>query len=106
MAEYVQKGESMDYTNAGAETIKYGDIIPIAGRIGVAGCDIPPDKIGSVHVTGVYIMPKVSGVTLVLGQEAFWDETANAITDISTHPAGWVWKSAAATDETVEIKIG
>ena len=49
-AEYLQRGEALDYTNATEDTIPAGAIVAIATRLGVAGCDIPPGKTGSLGI--------------------------------------------------------
>ena len=41
-AEYLQRGESLDYTNATEDTIPDGAVVTIGSRIGVTGCPIPP----------------------------------------------------------------
>ena len=53
MAEFVQKGESLNYRNEGSELIRYGEVVVLEERIGVAGIDIPAGSLGTVGVSGV-----------------------------------------------------
>lgn len=46
-AEYLQRGESLDYTNATEDTIPDGAVVTIGSRIGVTGCPIPPARPGA-----------------------------------------------------------
>lgn len=81
-ADYWQRGETLDYTNGTGAKINAGDILPLGDRLGVAGCDIPDGAAGSVHVTGVFKMPKdygESGKALAMGQAVYWDSTNSCI---------------------------
>ncbi|MFV0400988.1 MAG: DUF2190 family protein [Oscillospiraceae bacterium] len=105
MAKYWQRGESLDYTNPGTDAIRYGDVVPITDKIGVAGCDILPGATGSLHVTGVFIIDK-DAEALTVGQEVFWDVSTLNVKSTGTHPAGWVVEPTAAADATAKVKIG
>lgn len=106
-AEYWQRGESIDYKNASSEIIKAGDVVSLDTRIGVAGCDILPGAVGSLHVTGVFIVPKASGA-LTVGAAAYFDAASKNFTATETGnvPAGWVVVEAQAADTVAKIKIG
>ena len=53
-AAFWQRGEALDYTNTGTKTIEANTIISFGGHIGIAGTDILPGEVGSLHVTGVF----------------------------------------------------
>lgn len=106
VAEYWQRGESVDYTNAGASVIRYGDVVPLGTRIGVAGCDVPVGATGSLHVAGVFILPKTAGTAMTVGEEVFWDETSQSVIASGTLPAGWVVEPATADAANVKVKVG
>ena len=36
MATYIQKGDAINYKNEGSNTIKYGDVVVLTDRIGIA----------------------------------------------------------------------
>ena len=57
-ASYWQRGETLDYVNAGENVIEANTILVLGSRIGVAGTDILPGEKGTIHVTGVYEVPK------------------------------------------------
>ena len=106
MVEYFQRGESLDYTNAGSAKIEAGDVIVLGTKIGVAGCDIAVGAVGSVHVEGVYKFPKATGA-ITIGAAVYWDATNENITTTSTSNtlAGYAAAAAASADTTVLVKI-
>ena len=106
MAEYWQRGESLDYTNAGSAAIEAGDVIVLGTKIGIAGCDIAVGAVGSVHVEGVYKFPKATGA-ITIGAAVYWDATNENITTTSTSNtlAGYAAAAAASADTTVLVKI-
>lgn len=57
-AEYVQRGEILDYTNQTGKTIEAGEVVVFGNRIAVAGTTILEGEIGTLHMTGVYRVPK------------------------------------------------
>ena len=57
MARYIQPGKAIEYTNAGEETIRYGDVVALTSCIGVAAADIAPGETGVIELSGVYEMP-------------------------------------------------
>ena len=57
-ARYVQRGETLDFLNSTENAIGYGDVVAVGARAGVAGCDIPAGGVGTVHMTGVFELPK------------------------------------------------
>ena len=105
-AEYLQRGEALDYTNATENTIPAGAVVTIATRLGVAGCDIPPGKTGSLHVCGVFRIKKTGAAAMEQGQTAYFDGTG--ITGTSGDNAievGYVAEAAEAAAETVLVKL-
>lgn len=107
MAEYLQRGESLDYTNATDELIPDGTVIAIKDRIGVTGCPIPPGRTGSLHVVGVFEIKKTGTAAVEMGQTVYFDGTG--ITDASggenSCTAGYAAAPAAASDETILVNI-
>lgn len=93
-ASYWQRGETIDYVNSGTEIIEANTIVVLGSRIGVAGTDILPGEKGSLHVTGVFGMPKGSG-EIAAGADVYYLEPDGVIT---TEQA----KAAAAESEEEE----
>lgn len=107
-ATYQQRGETLDYKNTTDATIPAGSVVAIKTRIGVAGTDIPPGGLGSLHVSGVYTMAKADGKEVEMGDALYLDtEGDNLTTDAEGNiPAGYAVAAAASTDTTVQVSIG
>lgn len=108
-AEYIQRGEALDFPNTTEATIPVGAVIEMGTRIGVAGDDILPGQVGTVHVMGVFRFPKAENKKADIGAALYYDKTAKNITTESgetTLPAGYAAAAAAETDTTVLVNIG
>ena len=112
MAEYLQRGEALDYINATDTLIPAGTVVEIGNRIGVTGCPIPAGKTGSLHVVGVFSITKTGTSAIAMGQNVYFDGTG--ITDEADDgeqtptaytPAGYAAAPAAASDNTILVKI-
>lgn len=116
-AVYWQRGETLDYLNSGETKIEAGTVVKIGQRIGVAGTDILPGKIGSLHVAGVYEMDKAKAdeseikmgtpVYLVDGGITAEAETAALEEGEPTPnvPAGYAAADASASSTKVMVAI-
>lgn len=105
-AEFWQRGEALDYINTGTAVIEANTVITFGGHIGVAGTDILPGETGSLHVTGVFEMPKTASGAVEMGTEVYFD--GNGITDTKgdgTVLAGYAAQAAAADDEAILVKL-
>lgn len=105
-AEFFQRGTAIDIKNTGTKVIKSNDVVVLGGaRVGVAGCEIQPGRIGSCHVTGVFIFEIDPVTSFALGETVFWDETGQVITATDTGVrAGWVIEPSKG-DGFVKVKI-
>ena len=120
-AAFWQRGESLDYKNTGDTKIAANTIMLDGSRLAVVGCDIAPGEVGSLHVTGVFEMPKDygdSGKALTAGQEVYWDSVNScikaavaqvvaegAVTTEASAVHGFAVAAAATTDQTVLVSI-
>jgi len=103
-AKYLQRGEALDYVNATDEPIPAGAVVTIGGRIGVAGCPIPPGETGSLHVTGVFEIAKTGTAAIEQGKTVYFDGTG--ITDTAGDvEAGYAAAPAEASAETILVKL-
>lgn len=105
-AEYWQRGETLDYKNTGTATIEANTVIIFGNHIGVAGTDILPGETGSIHVAGVFEMPKTASGAIDMGTDVYFD--GNGITDTEgdgTVIAGYAVQAAAAGDAVILVKI-
>ena len=105
-ATYLQRGEALDYRNTTEETIPHGTIVTIGTRIGVTGCEIPPGKLGSLHVCGVFRIKKTDAAAMEQGQTAYFDGTGITGTSGDNDiEVGYVAEAAEAAAETVLVKL-
>lgn len=109
-AEYLQRGEALDYKNGTEAAIPAGSVIELGSRIGVAGTDIPIGGLGSVHVLGVFSMPK-KAEEIKMGDALYFDSKSEGgqLTKTGsegTTPAGYAAADAASEDATALVNIG
>ena len=124
-AAFWQRGETLDYTNSGETKIAANTIMLYGSRLAVVGCDIAPGETGSIHVTGVFELPKEyadSGKALSAGQEVYWDtddscikaavaqvvgtgDDAGKVTTEASAVHGFAVAAAASAAKTVLVKI-
>ncbi len=105
-AEFWQRGETLGYTNTGTAVIEANTVITFGGRTGVAGTDILPGETGSLHVTGVFEMPKTAEGAVSMGTDVYFD--GDGITDTKgdgTVLAGYAAQAAAAGDTVILVKL-
>lgn len=105
-AEFWQRGEALDYTNATDETIPNNTIVQIGSRLGVTGCAIEPGQVGSLHVGGVWEVEKTSTNAIAMGTVVYFDGTGMTETaGDSTVEAGYAAADAAADATTMYVKL-
>ena len=124
-AAYWERGESIDYTNSGDTKIEANTIVLYGSRLGIVGCDIAPGETGSLHVSGVFELPKdyaASDKALTAGQEVYWDDDNSCIKaavamvigtggdagKVTTAPSavhGYAVAAAASAAQTCLVKI-
>jgi predicted RecA/RadA family phage recombinase len=103
-ASFWQRGETLDYKNETTVMIEAGTIIAVGEILGVTGMNIDPGDIGSLHVSGVFEMPKGNKEELVMGKKVYFDGTKITATEADV-TAGWVAAPAASTDAVVLVKL-
>ena len=104
MSRYIQVGNNLDYKNTTGAAIKAGDIVDLNTRIGVAGTNIGVNEVGSVHMVGVFELPKTASLEINQGESVYYDGTSITKTDTDT-PAGYAAYSSAASSSTVAVKL-
>lgn len=105
-ARYVQRGETLDFLNSTEAAIGYGEIVAIGNRIGVAGCDIPAGGVGTVHMTGVFELPK-GAEAVAMGADLYLSGEGVTGTVPKEGAAAIGYAAAAATegDGFVPVKL-
>lgn len=104
-AKYIHKGESLDYKNTTKNKIAAGDVLVIGSRIGVAGTDMNPGELGSVHVSGVYEIEKKEAVEITVGSIVYLAADGITTTATDNTPAGYVTADSEAESTKVWVKI-
>lgn len=99
-AEYIQKGESLDYKNETEIPINAGDVVVFGTRIGISGTVIPSGRIGSIQMEGVFRFMKKEGEEIPAGTAVYFTEAGMT----ASQSAEAV--SAENGSETGEVKTG
>lgn len=106
-AAYWQRGETLDYRNDTDTKIEANTVIMFGSHIGIAGMDILPGELGSLHVTGVFEIEKTATGAIEMGTEVYFDGTGITDTKSDTTPlAGYAAQAAAASDTIILVKLG
>ncbi|MEK6531263.1 MAG: DUF2190 family protein [Deltaproteobacteria bacterium] len=105
MKNYIQTGESLEYT-AGAN-ITSGSGVLVGKRLGVAATDIANGSKGVLAMRGVFSLPKLSTDVVAQGDELYWDDTNKRLTLTATSntKAGYAAKAAGNGVATVECAL-
>ena len=108
-AQFIHDGKSIDYT-PGAD-VSAGDVVVQNDLIGIAKLDIASGALGALAVTGVFDLPKATGVGEAIGAGAkvHWDAGGSIAT---TDPAagankylGKTVRAAGDDDATVRVRL-
>lgn len=107
-ATYWQRGETLDYTNSTSKTIEANTIVKVGDIVGVIGTDIEPNEIGTLHIAGVFEMPKKTASEVIeMGKKLYFDGTTGVTaTDSENTYVGISASASSATDATVLVKLG
>ncbi len=114
MAQFIQKGDIVDYTNSGEAAIEYGQLIVEKDKVFVAAEEIAPGATGGVHASGVFEMAAETTAAFAFGQKIYYDATnkvatATAETGTSTKtPNAYIGIAVEAKAEsaaTAKIKL-
>lgn len=103
---YIQEGDVLPYT-AGGTAIASGAVALIGKRLAVALGDIAPNDTGSVSVTGVWSISKLSTDVIGIGDLLYWDAANSRLTATAAGNtlAGYAAAAAGNGVTTVNIKI-
>lgn len=111
-ATYWQQGATLDYKNTTNKPIDAGEIVTFGSRIGIAGTRIPAGEVGTLHVEGVYKMPKKSEEAITIGTSVFYTEdgiTAESLAASGATAAevsiGYAAETATSDQDTILVKV-
>lgn len=105
-AIYWQRGEDLDYKNTTSNVIEAGSIVSLKTRIAVAGMDINPGEVGSIHVKNVFKFAKTDSAEITQGTNVYWDGNGITATADSNVLAGYAAYDSSAEDNTILVNIG
>lgn len=93
---FVQPGEVIDWVNGTGAAKAAGAVVAMGNILGVALVDIAKSATGSVAISGVFTVPKVSAAVIAQGESLVWDVSAGAFDDNLATPATGDISGAAA----------
>jgi len=103
MADYVQKGDVLDYTPAAA--VAAGEVVVLGVVVGVAPRPIAANALGAVAIEGVWSMPCATGATGAQGSVINWYATSGVAHASTGVAAGYLAKPRLVGDDTVHVKL-
>ena len=104
-AVYWQRGETLDYVNETTKTIEDGTVIDFKTRIGVAAASISPKEKGTVHMNGVYKLPKKDQTEIKMGTVVYFAEDGITATAGSNTPAGYAAEVSPVKAADILVKL-
>lgn len=108
-AQFYQDGRTIDYTPSGAKSA--GDVVQVAGILGVVATDLAADEKGALHVDCVVNVVKVTGA-IDQGVPINWNATGDplggtvgtgAATTGAGVPMGFAAEAALSGDTRVKV---
>lgn len=104
-AEYIQKGNTLNYVNPTEEIIDSGTIVKFGVLCGVVATTIPGKGLGAIATDGVWSVPK-DDTDIKEGSIVYYDDSADKATATEKDTALGVAVAAAGTSiGTVSIKL-
>lgn len=106
MKNYVKEGDVMDYTN-GVTALVSGEVVVLAGGIGIAATDIAANEVGPLVMEGVFKLAKKSGDTFAQGAKLYWDATPGELTTTSAGNTlcGYAEEAAGSSDVLALVNL-
>lgn len=106
---YYQDGNTMDWNNSTGKTVVSGQAVAVGNITGVAHGDIQDGESGVLHMTGVFILPKVADETWPRGTKLYLDDlgllTAVVPADKAV-VAGTAWITSGAGEADSHVRLG
>lgn len=106
MKNYVTKGNTLIITAPAAGLIS-GQLLRVGSLVVVASCSAVEGEQVAAHNTGVYLVTKDSGVTILQGEELYFVDatgTVNKTSDGNTF-AGYAYEDSTSADTTVLLLL-
>jgi predicted RecA/RadA family phage recombinase len=105
MRNFIQRGDTLSLT--APTDAKAGDLVVIGAFAGVAAVDAKAGEAVEVALTGVFALPKTTGIALAAGGKAYWDAAAKAVTteDDGNRLIGAATAAALAAATSVNVRL-
>lgn len=105
---YIQKGETLTWTNGTGSDVASGDAVVIGTLVGVALVDIANGKSGAVGVVGVYELAAINTAAFTQGAALYWDAAAKKLTTTASGNtlAGPAWTAKASAGTVAQVRLG
>ena len=112
----VQAGDVITWTNGTGSDVSSGGVVVIGATgdatIGIALVDIADGSSGSVALSGVFTVAKVSAAVFAQGETLIWDSSASGFDDNQATPASgdvsgsvMAWAAGANTETSCTVKL-
>lgn len=109
MANFIQKGDIIDFTNATSEDIAYGEVVVLGNHVCVAAENIKIGATGGLRTNGVFEFNAANAPAIKIGDIVYYDSTNDVVTSTKgtlTTVAGFALSAkAATTNGAVLVKI-
>ncbi|MCR9258220.1 MAG: DUF2190 family protein [Pseudomonadaceae bacterium] len=110
-SSFVREGKTLVYTNGGSAIVG-GSVVIVGDLVAVAGEDIANGATGVLYLEGEFLLPKVSGAEIGIGEKVIWDDSADAFEDSAATPASgdvsgaaFATQTAGSGTTTVNVKL-
>jgi predicted RecA/RadA family phage recombinase len=106
---YYQDGTTMDWNNGTGTDVLSGQAVAVGNITGVAHGDIAAGEDGVLHMTGVFILPKVADETWPRGTKLYLDDTGLVTAvepDADGVVAGTAWITNNAGEAETRVRLG
>lgn len=106
---YYQDGNTMDWSNGTGTDVFSGQAVAVGNITGVAHGDIAAGEDGVLHMTGVFILPKVADETWPRGTKLYLDDTGLVTAvepDADGVVVGTAWITNNAGEAETHVRLG
>ena len=105
MKNYVQDGNTIAVTNAGATVIISGSPLAIGDLVAIAITDINPGETGAGMARGVVSLPKLAVDNIAQGKTVYLKDGKIQLASADAIQAGKAWEAAAANSTSVLVRL-
>ena len=101
----IQTGDTVDFTPSA--DVALGEVVPLGTTcVGVAERAIANGVLGSIALTGVFLMTKKAPLVIAFGDRVYWDATNNRIDKTTTNiPCGTCVEAALSAATAAKVRL-